>query len=95
MLYPKYSLMSEDWWAQMGSFLGHRLQLCMLPSRLWVTEVSKPVMIWTKSSVCSVAKKDEKKDFKEMKWEKEQGRRISQKHKIKITMQQKEYKMWS
>lgn len=52
-------------------------------------------MIWTKSSVFSVAKKDEKKDFKEMKWEKEQGRRISQKHKIKITMQQKEYKMWS
>ena len=39
----------------------------MLPNRLWVTEVSKLVMILAKNSVCSVVKKDENKDLNKMK----------------------------
>ena len=65
MLYPKCRLMSKD--CTDCSFLGHRLQLCMLPNILWVTEVSKPVIILMKNLVCSVAKIDEKKDLNEMK----------------------------
>ena len=49
----------------------------MLLNRLWVAEISELFMIVAKNSVSSVAKKDEKKDFKEMKQKKEQGRRIS------------------
>ena len=73
------------------SFSGHRLQLCMLPNRLWVTEVSKPVMILAKNSVCSVAKRDEKKkDFSEMKLIKEEGCRVSKKKtKLKLPCNKK------
>lgn len=39
------------------------------------------LMMVAKNSVCSVAKKEEKKDFKQMKQKKEQGRRISKKKK--------------
>ena len=59
----------------------------MLLNRLWVAEISELFMIVAKNSVCSVAKKDEKKDFKEMKQKKEQGRRISKKKtEMKICM---------
>ena len=59
----------------------------MLLNRLWVAEISELFMIVAKNSVCSVAKKDEKKDFKEMKQKKEQGGRISKKKtEMKICM---------
>lgn len=66
-----------------GSFFTHRLQLCVLPNILWVTELSKPAIILAKNSVCIVAEK--KKDFKEIKRKKEQGWRICKKRgKLKL-----------
>ena len=64
-----------------GSLLGDRLLLCMLPNILWVTEVSKPVMILLKNLVCSVARKDEKRDFKEMKLKKEKSEEFPKREK--------------
>ena len=68
MLYPKCRLMGTD-----GSFLCHRWQLWVLLNRLWVAEISELFMIVAKNSVCSVAKKDFKKDFKEMKKKRNKG----------------------
>ena len=64
-----------------GSLLGDRLLLCMLPNILWATEVSKPVMILMKNLICSVARKDEKGDFKEMKLKKEKSEEFPKREK--------------
>ena len=64
-----------------GSLLGDRLLLCMLPNILWATEVSKPVMILMKNLVCSVVRKDKKKDFKEIKLKKEKSEEFPKREK--------------
>ena len=53
----------------------------MLPNRLWVAEVSELFVIVAKNSVCIVAKKDEKKDFKQMKQKKGTRKKNFQKEK--------------